>query len=85
MMAAVKAGGNRQEMHELLRTYALQAWEVVQSGKPNPLNDYLRDDKTIRSLIPVNELNKYLKIDGYSGIAPLRARQIAQTIQTTIK
>ena len=32
LMALVKAGADRQEMHENLRDHAMQAWKSVQSG-----------------------------------------------------
>ncbi len=32
LMAAVKAGANRQEMHEVIREHALQAWAEDRRG-----------------------------------------------------
>ena len=37
LMEAVKAGGDRQELHEKIREYSMVAGREVKSGKPNPL------------------------------------------------
>src|SRR5690606_2217143 len=45
LMAAVRAGGDRQDLHEKIRTHSLAAAEQVkQHGKPNDLIDRLRQD-----------------------------------------
>ncbi|MBC7317425.1 MAG: adenylosuccinate lyase, partial [Chloroflexi bacterium] len=36
LMALVKAGANRQEMHECLREASMAAWAAIQQGEPNP-------------------------------------------------
>ena len=45
MMAAVQAGGDRQELHEIIRTHSqAAAHEVKAEGKPNDLLDRLRGE-----------------------------------------
>jgi len=45
LMAAVAAGGDRQQLHERIRQHSLAASQVVkEEGKPNDLLDRLRDD-----------------------------------------
>ncbi|MCD4823594.1 MAG: adenylosuccinate lyase, partial [Phycisphaerae bacterium] len=45
IMAGVKAGGNRQELHEVIRTHSMAAGEQVKlHGKPNDLIDRLKAD-----------------------------------------
>lgn len=45
MMAAVKAGGNRQELHEKIRVHSVAAGNVVkEEGKPNDLVDRIAGD-----------------------------------------
>jgi len=45
MMAAVAAGGDRQTLHELIRTHSLEAARLVkQAGKPNDLLQRLQAD-----------------------------------------
>jgi adenylosuccinate lyase len=46
LMAAVAAGGDRQELHERIRTHSQNAAEAVkQRGEPNDLLDRLRNDE----------------------------------------
>jgi len=44
LMAAVRAGGDRQELHEKLRRHARAALAEVKTGRPNDLFDRLRSD-----------------------------------------
>jgi adenylosuccinate lyase len=44
LLAACKAGADRQLAHEKLRILSLQAWEAVQKGQKNPLMDLIRKD-----------------------------------------
>ena len=39
LMECVKRGGDRQELHEVIRDRSLAAWAEVQAGRPNPLRD----------------------------------------------
>ena len=45
MMDAVKAGGNRQELHERIRVHSIAAGRTVkEEGKPNDLVDRIAGD-----------------------------------------
>ena len=45
MMDAVKAGGDRQELHELVRQHSMAAGKVVkEEGKPNDLIERIAND-----------------------------------------
>ena len=44
-MEAVKAGGDRQALHEVIREHSLAAWEAVRLGQANPLADGLSADR----------------------------------------
>ncbi len=51
LMEAVKAGGDRQELHELIRQHSQAAGAVVkQEGKPNDLLDRLRQDEAFAAV-----------------------------------
>jgi adenylosuccinate lyase len=83
LMEAVKAGGDRQELHELIRGHSLAAWAEVQAGRPNPLIDRLAADPALTrywngASEPVRAL-----LDGsnYVGDAPERARALARAIR----
>jgi adenylosuccinate lyase len=81
LMALVKAGADRQAMHETLRQHALQAWAAVQAGQPNPLADRLTGDPDLRRWLPETELRLLMDATHYVGDAPLRARLLVTRIR----
>jgi adenylosuccinate lyase len=44
LMKATVAGGDRQELHEILRRYSMEAHETVSKGEANPLIDRILGD-----------------------------------------
>ncbi|HEX9090789.1 MAG TPA: adenylosuccinate lyase, partial [Anaerolineales bacterium] len=84
MMALVKAGADRQVMHDYLREHSLTAWAEVQAGKPNQLVELISHDPEINRFVPEAELHRMMDISGYLGDAPQRARQMADTIRVTL-
>ncbi len=81
LMALVKAGADRQVMHEVIREHALSAWTAVNAGQVNPLIDALSADQTIGQFMTAASIRASLDARGYVGDAPQRARQIVQKIQ----
>ena len=81
LMALVKAGADRQVMHEVIREHALTAWAAVNAGQANPLIDTLCSDRTIGQFMTAASIRALLDARGYVGDAPQRARQIVQKIQ----
>ena len=78
LMAAVKAGGNRQKLHEKIRRYAHAAAEQVKKyGKPNDLLDRLKADPDFKKL----NLKKLLDPKTYVGLAP---RQVEEFITGSV-
>ena len=69
MMECVKAGGNRQELHERIRVLSMQATKTVkEEGKENNLIELIRSDKLFA---PVhNKLGEILKAEKFIGRAP---------------
>ncbi|MGF7397152.1 adenylosuccinate lyase [Thermoanaerobacterium thermosaccharolyticum] len=47
LMECVLKGGDRQELHEVIRTNSLKAQEVIKEGGENPLLNYLKEDERI--------------------------------------
>ena len=84
LMAAVKAGADRQEMHETLRTLSMAAWQEIQSGGENPLVDLVLQEKAVTQFVPVPELHGLFKVEGYTGIAAFRARETTAKIRKVI-
>jgi adenylosuccinate lyase len=84
LMALARAGADRQLMHEKLREHALAAWEAVQAGNPNPLSESLKADREIGALLDADQLQGLLQVEGYTGFATDRAREIARQIESEI-
>ncbi len=85
LMEAVRNGGNRQELHEIIREHSLVAWEAMRQGKANPLADNLCGDDRILHLMTAERARELLKAETHVGDAPQRARLMAQTIRISIQ
>jgi adenylosuccinate lyase len=81
MMAAVKAGASRQDMHELIREQAMKAWETVRSGEPNPLAEQLSEDAEILKFLSLEQVRELMDYHSHTGDAPKRARELAGKIE----
>jgi adenylosuccinate lyase len=83
LMMLVKAGANRQEMHEVIRTHSLAAWEALQAdaGSENPLAARLCSDEQIASYLASDEVLALLDASAYVGDAPERARAVAARLR----
>lgn len=82
LMGAVKHGANRQEMHEVLRTISMTAWQKTQEGKPNPMEGLLINNPAIKKYLKKEEIKKLLDVKNHIGNAPERAKQLAKKIKT---
>jgi len=80
LMELVKAGANRQEMHELIRRHSLTAWAAIEAGEANPLIETLVRDPEVLAYLPEPLARELLDAKGYVGDAPLRARELADAI-----
>ena len=80
LVALVKAGADRQEMHERLRQLSMQAGEAVRQGEKNPLSRLLFQDAEISEYLSEQEIDSLLDASGYIGLAPERARSLAKAI-----
>jgi adenylosuccinate lyase len=84
LMAAVRAGGNRQDLHEVIRQHSLTAWEAMRQDQPNPLADNLCADEAIIGLIPAADVRDLLNAETHIGDAPQRARQMAASVRAAV-
>ena len=74
MMDAVKAGGDRQELHERIRVHSMAAAKVVkEEGKPNDLLDRIAADPLFN--ITKEALQKVLKPENYIGRADVQTEE----------
>ena len=69
LMDAVKAGGDRQELHEKIRLLSMQAGRAVkEEGRENDLLERIAADPAFR--LSLSELKKSLQPERYIGRAP---------------
>jgi adenylosuccinate lyase len=85
LMELVKAGADRQEMHEVLRQHSMTAWEKVKDGRSNPLPDLLPDDRRLTAYLPPDRIRALLDAADYVGDAPQRARALLQEIRQRLE
>ncbi|RMG76771.1 MAG: adenylosuccinate lyase [Chloroflexi bacterium] len=85
LMEAVRVGGDRQELHEVIRENSLKAWEAVRRGEPNPLAGLLADDERITQYIDPDQVFILLQAEQHIGDAPMRARHMAALIRNAIQ
>ena len=82
LMAGVKAGGNRQELHEKIRLHShAAAAQVKQFGKPNDLINRLKVDIAFREI----DFEKVLNPKNYIGRAPQQVDEFVRTIVEPIR
>ncbi len=84
LMALVRKGASRQEMHEVLRVHAQEAWQVVQSGRPNPLIAAIKTDVRILAWLPAESIEAVLDVNQYTGFATTKALEIARLIRARV-
>jgi adenylosuccinate lyase len=82
LMAAVKAGGNRQKLHEKIRQHSHAATEQIKKfGKSNDLIDRLKTDVAFRKV----DFKKVLYPKSYVGRAPQQVDEFLKDIVTPIR
>jgi adenylosuccinate lyase len=84
LMIAVKAGADRQEMHEIIREHSLAAWAELAGGGPNPLPARLSNDEKITNYLSPAQIITLLDASQYVGDAPERAKGLVNQIRTAI-
>jgi adenylosuccinate lyase len=82
LMAAVKAGGNRQELHERIRLHSqAAAAQVKRFGRPNDLIGRLKADMAFAKV----DFDKVLDPKSYIGRAPQQVDEFVRDIVTPIR
>ncbi len=82
LMAAVKAGGDRQELHEKIRLHAQAAAAQVKTfGKPNDLTGRLRADVAFARI----NFAKVLDPQAYIGRAPQQVDEFVRTVVAPVR
>lgn len=84
LMEAARNGGDRQELHEVIREHSLTAWAEVQAGRINPLAGNLANDDRITGLVNADRVITLLDASAYVGDAPQRARDLAAMVREQV-
>jgi adenylosuccinate lyase len=84
LMAAVKAGADRQELHEALRQISMTAWDAIRQGRPNPLVELVLGDARVTRWVAPQDLRRLFDVEGYTGLAAPRAKELADRIRKAL-
>jgi adenylosuccinate lyase len=84
LMAAVRNGGDRQALHEVIREHSLRAWQEMRQHGAHTLLESLCADARLTQFVTPSRLRELMRAEDYLGDAPQRARAIASAIHTLI-
>lgn len=84
IITCVKAGADRQTMHELLRKISLEAWSAIQKGDVNPMKELLTKNNDLLQYMSQDEIKKSLDVTGHVGNAPERALELTKIIKNIL-
>jgi adenylosuccinate lyase len=84
LMAAVRAGASRQEMHEIIRAQSMRAWEAIRDGEPNPLTENLSKDPEILKFLSPELVQELMDYAHHVGNAPEKTRKMAKAVAAAI-
>ncbi|MBV8363187.1 MAG: adenylosuccinate lyase [Candidatus Eremiobacteraeota bacterium] len=80
MMEAVRSGGDRQVLHETVRTAAMTSWSALSRGEDNPLGRLLTEEHELTERLDPAEIRRLLDPSKHVGTAEQRALAVAEKI-----
>lgn len=80
LMELVKKGANRQEMHELIKSCSMKAWQ----GSGPSLFDLLSENPTILSYLSKKEIMKFSNPSSHIGLAKKRTTTFLAILNKTL-
>lgn len=80
IIEAVKKGADRQKMHEELREISMKAWESIQEGNANPMEDLLEENSYIEKYLKPIEITNLLDASSHIGNAKEKALELVGKI-----
>ncbi|MBQ0153013.1 MAG: adenylosuccinate lyase [Chryseobacterium sp.] len=85
IMEEVKAGGDRQEIHEVIRVHSMEASKKVkEEGKENDLIERILNDDTLK--LDKTKLKEVLDPKNFIGFAPIQTEQfISNEVQPILE
>lgn len=84
LMALVKAGADRQAMHELIRDHCMAAWDATQAGQPNPLIERLAADEAVNAHLAGDTVRRIMEQGADAGQAPALCRAFVATLRQAL-
>ncbi len=79
MMDAVKAGGDRQELHERIRVHSMAAGKVVkEEGKENDLLERIANDPAFN--MTMEQLTSIMEPKNFVGRAPVQTEEFLREV-----
>jgi len=84
LMEAVKAGGDRQALHEVIRERSLEAWAALQAGGGNPLRDLLVQEPQLTAHLAPERIAALLDAHTHVGDAAERTLRLADEIRAAL-
>ena len=81
LMALCRAGADRNQMHARIRDHAMRAGEEDCAGSSNPLVHHLCSDEHLLRYLSADKIEAQLHSREHVGLAPERARSIAQALR----
>jgi adenylosuccinate lyase len=84
LVELVKAGADRQEMHSILRSHALKAWQTLKLGIDNPLIDDICTDAKFSEYLSKQDIRQIMVEKPQIGDAPERAREFVNEINEIV-
>lgn len=82
LLEAVRAGGNRQDLHERLRVASMNSWTAIAQGRGNPLGRLLTEEHELTMWVDPAEIRRMLDPSKHIGSAQARALAFADTLDT---
>ncbi|QPC81397.1 adenylosuccinate lyase [Phototrophicus methaneseepsis] len=84
LMEAVRTGGDRQVLHEVIREHSMVAWAAIMQGDSNNLADLLATDARITQYMAPETVRALLDATEHIGDAPERARNLVSSIRQAL-
>jgi adenylosuccinate lyase len=81
MLALVRAGANRQEVHEWIRQISVESSYAVREGKDDPLVELLAKDERINDYLSADVVRDLITLQISTGTASQRALAFAELLR----
>ncbi len=85
LMAATRAGANRQAIHEVLRRLSMEAWEDLRQSGINRLAEKVIQSPILLNYLTKERLEELMSVEGYVGDAPQRSRRLVAAIRSDLE